>query len=369
MCYNYCMETTYLYRQIADAIRQQILQGVLKSGDRLPAVREMVTRWNCTIGTVQRAYQELARQGLVISRAGQGTRVMDRLPESNETPLRHAALIHRAEAFLLEVLTAGYSPADVEGAVRQALDRWRIVSQATSTLSGEVLRFNGSHDLAVAWLATHFAEVAYGCSLQLNFTGSLGGLIALAEGNADLAGCHLWDEETDTYNLPFVRRVLPGQHMALVTLAHRQIGLIVPPGNPANVQGLADLARLGLRFINRQSGSGTRVWLDAMLSRQDIPTGLILGYSNEKMTHSEVANAIAEGQADAGLGLEAAARPYGLGFIPLMQEQYDLVIPERYFDTPPLRALIDWLCSPSAKEVISGLAGYQTTDTGRVQWL
>src|SRR3989304_2541815 len=202
------MEEIYLYRQIADAVRRQILHAELKPGDRLPPVREMMTRWSCTIGTVQRAYQELARQGLVVSHAGQGTRVVDSLPSLDETPLRRASLIHRAEAFLLEVLTAGYAPADVEEAVRQALDRWRAVSQAGVAPAGEVLHFAGSHDLAVARLASYFSEIAPGFSLLLNFSGSLGGLIALAEGKADLAGCHLWDEETDTYNLPFVRRLL-----------------------------------------------------------------------------------------------------------------------------------------------------------------
>jgi molybdate-binding protein/DNA-binding transcriptional regulator YhcF (GntR family) len=363
------MEEMYLYRQIADSVRRQILHAELKPGDRLPPVREMVARWNCTIGTVQRAYQELARQGLVISHAGQGTRVVDSLPELDETPLRRAALIHRAEAFLLEVLTAGYSSADIEEAVRQALDRWRVVTQTVSKPAGEVLNFSGSHDLAVAWLASHFGEMAPGCSLQVNFTGSLGGLIALVEGKADLAGCHLWDEETGTYNLPFVRRLLPGRRVALVTLAHRQIGLIVPPGNPAKVGGLADLARPGLRFVNRQSGSGTRVWLDARLQQQNIPTAEIQGYADEKMTHSEVANAIAEGQADAGLGLEAAAHPYGLGFIPLAQEQYDLVIPAQRFDSPLLQALFDWLKSPTTRQAISALAGYNTMHTGEVQWV
>ncbi len=362
------MEETFLYRQIAEAIRRQILNAELKPGDQLPPVREMTLRWNCTIGTVQRAYPELARQGLIVSHAGRGTRVVDRLPNQDETPLRRASLIHRAEAFLLEVLTAGYSPSEVEEAVRQALDRWRVVSQAAAAPVGETLHFTGSHDLAVAWLATHFAEIVPGSSLQLNFSGSLGGLIALAEGKADLAGCHLWDEETDSYNLPFVRRLMPGRRVVLVTLAHRQIGLIVPPGNPVHIQGLVDLARPGLRFINRQSGSGTRVWLDSMLHRQGIQTANIQGYNEEKMTHTEVANTIAEGMADIGLGLEGAARSYGLGFLPLVQEQYDLVIPEEKFETPPLQALMQWIGSPAARQAISSLAGYSTTNTGEVRW-
>jgi putative molybdopterin biosynthesis protein len=332
-------------------------------------VREMITRWNCTIGTVQRAYQELARQGLVISRAGQGTRVVDNLPEQAETPLRRAALIHRAESFLLEVLTAGYSPVDVEEAVRQALDRWRVVAQTSAAPAGETLRFSGSHDLAVARLAAYFVEIAPGYHLQLSFTGSLGGLIALSEGKAELAGCHLWDEESDTYNIPFVRRLLPGQRVALVTLAHRQLGLIVPPGNPSHIQALADLARPGLRFVNRQTGSGTRVWLDAMMRRLGISTAQIDGYLDERMTHSEVANAIAEGQAEIGLGLEGVARPYGLGFIPLLQEQYDLVIPAQHFDSPPVQALLHWIELPESRAKISSMAGYQTHSTGRVTWI
>ena len=363
------MEEVYLYRQIADAVRRQILHAELKPGDRLPPLRVMMARWNCTIGTVQRAYQELARQGLVVSRAGQGTRVVENLPAQDETPLRRAGLIHRAETFLLEVLIAGYSPVDVEEAVRQALDRWRVVSQTTTAPAAETLRFAGSHDLAVARLATHFDEIAPGYILQLHFTGSLGGLIALSEGKADLAGCHLWDEETDTYNIPFVRRLLPGQRVALVTLAQRQLGLIVPPGNPANVQGLADLVRPELRFVNRQPGSGTRVWLDAMLRRQGIPSSQIEGYADERMTHSEIANAIAEGQAGVGLGLEGAARPYGLAFIPLIQEQYDLVIPAQHFNAPPLQALISWISRPESRERISSLAGYKTTSTGKVTWI
>ena len=103
------MEETYLYNQIASSIRKRILQGELQPGDRLPSVREMTLKWNCTIGTVQRAYQELAAQGLVTSRAGQGTHVVEHSLTQDDTGLRRAALVHRAEAFLLEVLTTGHT--------------------------------------------------------------------------------------------------------------------------------------------------------------------------------------------------------------------------------------------------------------------
>lgn len=363
------MEETYLYRQIAADIRRKILQGELKPGDRLPSVRTMIVRWNCTIGTIQHAYQELVSQGLITSRPGQGTRVVERLPTQTDTPLRRAALIHRAESFLLEVLTAGYSPAEVEDSVRQALERWRVVTEETAELPGQTLRFVGSHDLAVAWLATHFSDIAPGYTLQLKFTGSLGGLIALAEGKADLAGSHLWDEETDSYNAPFVRRLLPGQGIVLVTLAHRRIGLIVPAGNPAGLRSLADLVQSGLRFVNRQHGSGTRVWLDAQLRKSGINSDQIEGYTNEKLTHSEVAHTVAEGQADAGLGLEAAAHIYGLGFIQLLREKYDLVIPQKLIDHIPVGALLDWLKAQENRESLAHLAGYDTSHMGEILML
>jgi molybdate-binding protein len=254
----------------------------------------MAGRWNCTIGTVQHAYQELTRQGLVTSRPGQGTRVVKNIQLQGDTALRRAALIHRSEAFLLEVLTGGYRLDEVDRAMHQAMDRWRVVQREEIPVGENVLRLTGSHDLVLTWLASHFPEVAPGYSLQLRFTGSLGGLIALAEGRADLAGSHLWDEESDTYNEPFVRRLLPGQRVALVTLAHRRIGLILPEGNPRGIRGLPDLLQPGLRFANRQAGSGTRVWLDAAMRKSDLPTAQIHGYTDEKMTHSAVAQAVAE---------------------------------------------------------------------------
>jgi len=363
------MGSTHLYQQIAETLRRTILSGELEPGDRLPSLRQMTARWDCTVGTVQRAYQELTRQGLVVSRPGQGTRVVERLPVRDDTPLRRASLVHRAEAFLLEVLTAGYSPAEVEEAMRQALDRWRTVAIKPVAPQAGSLRFAGSHDLVITWLAGHFEEIVPGYSLQLAFSGSLGGLIALAGGQADLAGCHLWDLETDTYNLPFVRRLLPGVRVALLALAHRRLGLILPPGNPEGVGSLADLAEGGLRFANRQPGSGTRVWLDAQMHRFGLPAASIAGYNDEYLTHTEVARAIAEGQAQVGLGLEAAARSYGLDFILLTRERYDLVIPAHMLETPTIAGLLDWLRSPASKDLMRKFGGYDTDITGNLEWV
>jgi molybdate-binding protein/DNA-binding transcriptional regulator YhcF (GntR family) len=363
------MDEPFLYQKIAETIRQEILVGKLKPGERLPSVREMAVTWSCTLGTAQRAYGKLAQQGLVLSRSGQGTHVVEKPPMSDDTPLRRASLVHRAEAFLLEALTAGFSPKEVEAALRLALDHWRVSLIEPLPSPEHILRFTGSHDMALTWIASHFFEITDQSSLELNFSGSLGGLIALAEGKADLAGCHLWDEETDTYNAPFVRRVLPGRRIALLTLAYRSLGLIVPAGNPAEVTGINDLIRPELRFVNRQAGSGTRVWLDAALHNASILPSVINGYNNALMTHSEVARTVAEGRADVGFGLQSAARAFGLDCILLVRERYDLIIPEAIISLPAITSLVEWLNTPEARQAIAELEGYDIAPTGRLEWV
>jgi molybdate-binding protein/DNA-binding transcriptional regulator YhcF (GntR family) len=363
------MEEPHLYKQIVEAVRQEILSGKVKAGDRLPPVREMSLRWSCTAGTVQRAYQELSRQGLVHTRAGQGTTVSGELIPEYETPLRRAQLLHQAEAFLLEGLSAGFSPSEIEQAMRLALDRWRAQPAENPPPDPGCLRFNGSHDPAVALIAAQAAEIFPGLTFEISYTGSLGGLMALAQGKADLGGCHLWDAESDTYNIPFVHKLLPGRQAWLVTLAHRRVGLITPPGNPAQLSGLADLLRPGLRFVNRNPGSGTRVWLDAQLKRIGLAGSQVNGYEREKATHYEVAQAVAEGAADTGLGIEAAALSFGLGFTLLTTEAYQLVIPAEKWPLPAIQALVKWLQSPTAQTAINSLGGYDTTATGTITHL
>lgn len=363
------MAKDHLYHQIAEAIRQEILHENLQPGDRVPSVRDMAAQWHCTIGTVQRAYEELGRQGLLTSRSGQGTRVVATTPAKETVPLRRATLVHRAEAFLLEALTAGYSQAEVEQAMRVALDRWRALKQEPVERPKHQLHFVGSHDPAVALIASRLAELAPGYIPQLNFVGSLGGLIALAEGKADLAGAHLWDEESDTYNAPFVRKLLLGQRVALLTLAHRRLGLILAPSQPKRIASLPELLPSNLRFINRQQGAGTRVWFDAQLHQLGIDAEDIPGYDREAQTHSEVAQTIVDGQAGVGLCVEATALAYGLTFIPLTRERYDLVIPAKTWEMPAVQAIARWLSTAEAKKSIAALGGYDLSETGRLEWI
>lgn len=356
-----------LFEEIAASIRLQIVNGALQPGDRLPSVREMSERWGCAPGTVQRAYKELTRQGLIAAQVGQGSRVAARAEA--HTPLRRAALTNQIEAFLLGVFAAGYTPGEVENAVHTVLERWQAQTGSPAHAPLETIRFVGSHDPGILLLAQRFEELAPGFALKVTFAGSVSGLIALARFGADIAGCHLWDAETGTYNKPFIHRFLPGRQVALLTLAHRRVGLIVPPGNPASVNSLRDLANSHLRFINRPQTAGTRIWLDTQLAQQGIKPAQIRGYDDEAATHLEVAGTVASGRADAGLGVEAAALAYGLDFVLLASERYDLVIPAEVWDLPALRTLRGWLLSHDAKTSIDDLGGYDTAHTGHVEWV
>lgn len=177
------MDEDFLYLRIAEYIRSEINNGSYKPGDPIPSIRTLADTWNCTNGTVQRAIRELESAGLVATHVGKRTRVTGATPLAPADTLQRANLIHRAETFLLESMTSGYTPADVEDAFRVALNRWRAVVQPQTRSSAKILRFSGSHDLIVAWMATHFNAIAPDYGLKISFTGSLPGLLSLQKTN------------------------------------------------------------------------------------------------------------------------------------------------------------------------------------------
>lgn len=371
---------TFLYLEIAESVRRRIASGELKPGDKLPPVREMAQRWNCTPGTVGRAYAELADQGLVEGHRGGGTRVMPNALQPEKPAWRWASLVNRAEQFLLQAISSGHTPVEAESALSIAISRWRELQRADASrlevkpaieteTESEELRFAGSHDLAVEVVRRLLSEDRPAVRLSVEYVGSLGGLIALSRGEVECAGSHLWDETTDAYNVPFVRRLFPGRRVVLLTLAHRALGLIVPAGNPQGLQNLADLVDPAVRLVNRQSGSGTRVWLDAQLKALDLSSGSIPGYEREELTHLGVAQAVEKGEATVGLGIYAAAAAYGLDFVPLTKERYDVVFLEAVWNLPAARALVEIVRSDRFKEMVAALGGYDTSETGDEAWV
>ena len=189
----------------------------------------------------------------------------------------------------------------------------------------------GSHDLTIDLLNSLLKEKTGGrIHISSSNVGSLGGLLAVKRQTAHFAGSHLLDTATGDYNLSYIRRYLPEMPVALVTLVHRWQGFMVPAGNPKKIEGIGDLARPDVVFVNRQSGSGTRILLDYELAKAGIPPERIVGYNNEEYTHMNVAMAVASGAADTGLGIHTAAKALSLDFIPVTRERYDLVIPRAY---------------------------------------
>jgi putative molybdopterin biosynthesis protein len=222
----------------------------------------------------------------------------------------------------------------------------------------------GSHDLALDLLASHLQRAGAGRRLSSANVGSLGGLMALKRRDAHLAGVHLLDEETGEYNISYVRRLLPDEEIVLVHLAYREQGFLTPPGNPLGLSSLRDLACPGVRFVNRQRGSGTRVLLDYQLRQEGIDPGAIVGYQREEFTHMAVAAAVQSGAANVGLGIRAAAHALGLTFVSLFSERYDLAIPRRHWESELLAPLRHLLFDPAYRSAVEALGGYNVERMG-----
>src|SRR5260370_12637866 len=180
-----------------------------------------------------------------------------------------------------------------------------------------------------------------------------------------VAGSSLWDPATGEYTMPYVRQVLGDADVAVVRLAHRDQGLIVAPGNPLRLGGVGDLARPGVRYVNRQRGSGTRVLLDRELAGLGVTPADVDGYARQAPTHLAVAAALAAGRGDAGLGILAAARAFGLDFVPVTREPYDLVVAAAAMDGPLLAPLWALLASDRFQAAVTGLGGYSAKEMGR----
>jgi putative molybdopterin biosynthesis protein len=221
-----------------------------------------------------------------------------------------------------------------------------------------VVIFSGSHDLALEGIAEHLEKHVTLLSLPV---GSLDGLVNLRQGLCQISGSHLLDE-TGEYNAPTVRRLFPDQEVELITFAHRTQGLMVAGGNPKAIKRISDIAKPNVRFVNRNPGSGTRLWLVTELRRLKIPTEGINGYHKVVKTHTEAATLIATNKADVAIGLQAAAHQRALDFIPLFEERYDLVLPRANEKT--LIPVLDYLQTAAFRNELNSLTGYNSTHSG-----
>jgi putative molybdopterin biosynthesis protein len=224
----------------------------------------------------------------------------------------------------------------------------------------------GSHDNTLDVLADQLKVQTTTVTLSSSHVGSMGGLMAVKKGVCHLAGSHLLDTQDGTYNISYIKKYLPHMDVRLVNLVYRDQGFIVPKGNPKQVRNVEDLCRSDIRFINRQGGSGTRILLDYRLEQSGIDPNDVIGYDMEEFTHMSVAVAVLSGTVDVGLGIHAAAKALDLDFIPVVTEQYDLVIPQDQFTSEPMQLLLDTINSAIFKKRVAALGGYSTEKTGTI---
>ena len=224
----------------------------------------------------------------------------------------------------------------------------------------------GSHDNTLDIIADQIKAGHSSLTLSSSHVGSMGGLMAIKKRVCHLAGSHLLDIDDGSYNISYIKKYLPNTKVKLINLVFRDQGLIVSPENPKAIKGIEDLDRNDITFINRQAGSGTRILLDYKLNQLGMEPEKISGYDNEEFTHMSVAVAVLSGSVDVGLGIFAAAKALNLDFIPVVTEQYDLIIPEEYFEWENIQVLLETISTKEFKDRVEALGGYSTEKTGKI---
>ncbi|QYN38433.1 GntR family transcriptional regulator [Pseudonocardia sp. DSM 110487] len=298
------------YREICTELAGRIGAGDLAEGAELPAVRELAHRFGTTASTIGRAVRALADAGVIVTADRRRTRV---------------------------------APG---GAVA-----------ARRFLHGErVFRLAGSDDPALDVVLRGLGRAVRSIGTE----GSFGGLQAVRQGRADGAAVHLL-HHNGRYNAPFARGLLHGLRPHLIHLWRREQGLLVPPGNPRDLASAADLA--GLRVAKRRFGTGTRVLLDRLLREAGLDPDALAG--PETGSHLETALSVASGVVDTGLAVRSVARDLDLGFVPLVSEEYDVVLPGAALDAAA--ALVAALLDPATRAAVTALGGYDTSEAGKVE--
>lgn len=326
-----------------------LLQAVNSEGSISAAARTLGLSYRHVWGELKR-WESVLGQPLILWEKGQAARL-------SEFGAKLLLAERQVQARLLPQIEA--LRADLERAFAIAFDQ-----------SVHVLSFHASHDEGLAALGEEAR--AQGLHLDIRFTGSVDAIRALNEGRCTMAGFHVRlpassasqgasSHSQRTYK-PLLR---PGLHK-LIGFARRSQGLIVARGNPLDLRGLGDLARPDVRFVNRARGTGTRVLFDELLAESDLAPSAIAGYAADEPSHAAVAQAVASGQADAGIGIEASARSRGLDFVPLVEEAYFLACLKSTLEQPATRALLALLSTAVWQQRLAALPGYTPMQSGEV---
>jgi putative molybdopterin biosynthesis protein len=196
--------------------------------------------------------------------------------------------------------------------------------------------------------------------------GSTAGLLALEKGFTDIAWSHLLDPETGEYNIPYLEKLIPSINAVVVNFFYRELGFVVAKGNPLGVAGFRDLMRDDVRLINRQEGSGTRLLLDHHLEKAGLQRERIAGYANEVLTHVEIGLSILSGEADTGIASSSVSALFGLGFIPVARERFDMICDQSVFFQRGVQSLMEVLSGDMFRNRSSDLKGYDFKSAGRI---
>ena len=241
--------------------------------------------------------------------------------------------------------------------------------ELSKTVEGKskTVRLNASHGFAVAALLGQFHQI--GLPVEVRYRHSTDAVAALSRQECDLAGFHVPLGEFERPAIASYTKWLNQNSDSLIHLAVRSQGLFVAPGNPKKIHDLCDLSRKDLRFVNREAGSGTRMLLELMLAGRGISHNTINGFENTEFTHSAVAAFIASGMADVGFGVQTASQRFGLDFIPLVRERYFFALPSTSLNDPLVQSVVHILQSSTLRAAVNQLAGYDATDTGKIQSL
>ncbi len=226
----------------------------------------------------------------------------------------------------------------------------------------QAIVFSGSHDLTIDLLSSELKRVRTEMKIVSSHVGSMAGMMAIRKGEAHVAGIHLLDPETKQYNISYVKRILDGQDVVLYPFLKRKQGWILPKGNPLGIQSVVDVAEKGVHFVNRQKGAGTRILFDLLLEEAGLESEAIAGYEREMFSHLAVAAEVKGDSCAAGLGIYPAAKAMGLEFLPVADEEYDLLMTRSFYESEQGRLLREVIHSPAFKAQVDKIGGYQVVE-------
>ena len=250
----------------------------------------------------------------------------------------------------------------IETHAKQGLEKAR---KKSAPMGGALLAC-GSNDPILDMLQTYMKKTYPEFLILSANTGSTEGLKALNSGYTDLAWSHLLDPKSGQYNIPFLPTYIPDVKAVVVNLFHRELGLIMAPKNPLSIKGFEDLSKKGVRLVNRQKGSGTRVLLDYHLKQLKIPPSKIEGYEKEVYTHFEVGLSILSKEADVGIATIAVAKLLGLPFVPIANESFDMILEKNTFFHKGIQAFIETLNSKEFRQRVEPIGAYDFKDSGKI---